>query len=248
MASATPVAEQLVDQARRGEKLLMEDRRHAIAYLMYTEPNLSNIELGKMFQVDEGTIRHDVKRIKNKNADTIKEDTDVKLIIADLIAARDRALLEIETAKKMLRAAGKQDSPNMLNFIKASVEMHMKVTEALQNMGWLPKNIGAITVNKHVFKAVVQKGQFIQTIRVEDGKELSAIEQMLNGERPLELFDDIRDDESLEESLQRRTLEQKTYIDAAEPLLLLPEEIETDNGETSASTTGIDEGFEAEQS
>lgn len=248
MASATPVAENLVAQARNGEKLELEDRRHALQYLMFTEPDLSRMELGRLFQVDESTIRHDIKRIKERNAEVVKEDTDVKLIIADLIAARDRALVEIEKAKKAI-VDGKKGigSPNHLNYIKATVELHLRVTEALQNMGWLPKNIGALTVNKHVFKAVVMKGQYIQTVRVEDGKELSDIEQMLDGKRPLGLFDDIRDGESLEDAIARQQLEQKAIIDAAEPLrvALLPET--TDNGETSESTTGISAGSETGQ-
>jgi hypothetical protein len=244
MASATPIAEDLVGRARKGEKLTLEDRRYALQFLMYTEPDLSRMELGRIFQVDESTIRHDIKRIKEKNADLIKEDTDVKLIIADLIAARDRALLEIEKAKKLISTTAKEGTPNHLNFIKASVEIHMKVTEALQNMGWLPKNIGAITVNKHVFKAIVQKGQYIQTLRVEDGKELTAIEQMLEGQRPLDMFDDIRDGESLEDALKRQAQEQKEIIEGSElvDVSLLPEN--TDNAETTTSTTAISAGTE----
>lgn len=219
MASIVVIAEETIKKAQQGEKVTTEERRHAIEYIMGVYPDWSNVKLSQIFDVDVKTIRNDKKIIKTANAERVREDTDVKLIIADLLAARERALQEIEEGKKDIVVSKKTGTPNHLAWIKAGLEIHIRVTEALQNMGWLPKNIGAISITKNVFKAVVQTNTGIVETR------------------PVDLLDDIRPGESLEELMRRKGLlgAGDQVIDAE--ILPAPEN-ETDN---ATQTTGRNE-------
>ncbi len=176
---------------------------------------MSKSEMARLFQCDEKTIRNDINLIKTEKAELVREDTDVKLIIADLLEARDKALRECERAKRAyeVEEGGRGlMRPGYLKAVELALNIHLKVTEALQNMGWLPKNIGAITINKQVFKSFVDA----RTGGVET--------------RPIDLFDDIREGESFEEMMRRKADEQKAAIQDAEfvDLPQLPERSETD--------------------
>jgi hypothetical protein len=191
----TPVAEQYIALAKSGEKLDADQRRHAITYLLAKGDGYTNVEFGQMFDVDEKTIRRDMVLIKTAQVEDVRETTDVKLVIADLCAARDRALVEIDKMKKKMRDSGKDMTPLFARLIQMPVEVHLKVTQALQDMGWVPKTLGTMT-HRHHFRAVVNKG-VAETRRVD-------------------LFDDIRDGETLEDSLKRQASAQKALVESTD--------------------------------
>lgn len=194
--TATPVAEQYLVRAEAGEKLSADERRHAITYLLAKgDEGYSNVEFGRMFGVDEKTIRKDLVLIKTAQVEDVRETTDVKLVIADLCAARDRALIEFEKMKKRLRDTKKDNTPLYARLIQMPIEIHLKVTQALQDMGWVPKTLGTMT-HRHHFRAVVNKG-VAETRRVD-------------------LFDDIREGESLEDSLKRQASAQKALVESTD--------------------------------
>lgn len=208
-------AEKYIQRAQGGEKVTRDERRHALNYIDGMYPNqYSNRQLAAIFQVDEGTIRHDRRQIRKQNAENIREDTDVKLIINDLLESRDRALTQIARAMAAMEREGRTTNNTYLAFLKAGPEMHLKITTALQDMGLLPKTLGTVTVNKRVFKAIVdQRNGSVSEVR------------------PLDLFDDMREGESLEDLLRRKAQEQKEEIQDAE-FVTLPALPPGDNAES----------------
>jgi hypothetical protein len=213
---ALSYTEQLLGKVEAGEKLSIDERRHVVQVERHSS---TNIDLARRLGVDEKTIRNDIKILKTDEVEDMRHSTDIKLVIADLLAARDRALMEIERGKKTLKDRQKDGTPAMLAHIKSAIDIHLNVTKALQDMGWLPKTLGTMQ-HKHVFKATVEKGA-VNTRRVD-------------------LFDGIRDGESLDDKLQREAKEQRAAVEAQEavidaefsdvPLKQLPAGNETGNG------------------
>ncbi len=221
------MAEQFIDRAERGEKLTTDERRHAVAYIESMHPEVSNVDMARLFQVDEATIRSDIKKSKAAKIDRVREDTDIKLILADMIHARDRAVRKLAAVQAKMEREKKTDSPNYRKTIEAEVNMHLKIAAALSELGVLPKNIGTVTVNKSVFKAIVEQ-------------KTGAISEV----RPLDLFNDLRDGETLEELLKRKSIEQRNAVIDAE-FVTVPALLEGNNGdenENEASTATGEEG------
>jgi predicted HTH transcriptional regulator len=51
--------ERLLEDAKNGTKLGIEDRRRVILFLTSTQPELSNRDLAEIFQTSEASIRRD---------------------------------------------------------------------------------------------------------------------------------------------------------------------------------------------
>ena len=66
------------------EKLETDERRDAVQYLMLMRPDLSNVELGRIFKVGEQTIRNDKELIRKRMAEEVT-DKDISLVISDLM-------------------------------------------------------------------------------------------------------------------------------------------------------------------
>lgn len=159
-----PTAEQLLKQAANGERLTAAQRRHVVGFLMATQPEVTNREMSATFQVDERMIRFDKAAIREQKAKLITQD-DISLVIADIRLAYERFVVEI---RRSMKAKGCiVGSPNYLNHLKAEMEMELKVVEALQNLGYYPKNLGNMTVEKYEFKSVVRKDGSVETRRAD---------------------------------------------------------------------------------
>lgn len=147
-----PVAEKLLEQAKKGERLSPKERRHVIAFLMATNAEATNVELGQMFGVTERQIRLDKKSIREERSKLIREE-DVGLVIADILMDYDRNIRDIERSKRH----SKVGTPNFRQHCESAMKMRLDTVRALQDLGWLPKNLGNMTVAKFSYKAVVEK-------------------------------------------------------------------------------------------
>jgi len=147
---AVPTAQKLLQESEK-RALTTRERRLVVAYLMATEGDrYTNVELAEKFNVSERTIREDKKHIREEKAKFIKDD-DVGLIIADICLDFERQVADIEKSK----AKAKPGSHQFLAHCKAIMELRLKMVEALQNIGYLPKNLGNMVVQKFEYRAEV---------------------------------------------------------------------------------------------
>lgn len=159
-----PHAEKLLAQAQNGAKLDTKDRRHVLGYLMATNPELAsdNEALSETFQISDRMIRLDKKIIREEKAKLIKDD-DIGLVIADLVLAFEQQIRDIEKSK----AKCKLGSRDHLEHSKAIFDINLKKVKALQDLGYYPKNLGNMVVEKFEYKSVVHKDGSVDTRRVD---------------------------------------------------------------------------------
>jgi hypothetical protein len=177
--------EALLQEARDGRKLDAVDRRNVLRYLMYTRPDMNNVEAGELFQVTEATIRKDRAAIREEMAEELRTE-DVGLVIGDISFNFRRQMRDLEASK----AKAKPGSKEYLAHCVALLDMELKKTKAFQELGYLPKNLGNMTVTNYDYAAVVIKGDQIES-------------------RPLTMFDD-----STQAHLRQRALEGGDIQDA----------------------------------
>jgi hypothetical protein len=161
---AIPNAEKMMERAQRGERLTSTERRHCVAYLMATQPDVTNVALGELFGTTEKTIRGDKLKIREDKARSIKED-DIGLVIADIAINFDRQVRDIEASKRKADPG----SRTYLEHCKAIFNLELERVKALQDLGWYPKNLGNMTQEHFVYKAFVTQGGAVDTRRVDNG-------------------------------------------------------------------------------
>lgn len=142
--------QRLLENAQGGEKLTTDDRRRVVAYLTGTQPDVSNADMAEWFQVSEGTIRKDKMTIRQAMANELKEE-DIGLVIADLLYDFKRQIRDIEKSKE----SAKDGSMAKLAHCTSVMELRLKTVKALQDLGYLPKNLGSMTVDKYTYAAIV---------------------------------------------------------------------------------------------
>jgi hypothetical protein len=157
-----PQAEQLIDRARAGERLNTGDRRHCISYLMATQPDMTKVAMGDLFHVNEAMIRQDFKKIREEKAKLVKED-DIGLVIADIALTFERQVIDIERSKKKCELGSRA----YMDHCRAIARMQVDRVELLQNLGYYPKNLGNMTIDKFEYKSVVTKDGSVDTRRVD---------------------------------------------------------------------------------
>jgi len=170
-------AEQLLKAATKGEKLTTDQRRYAVGYLMATQPEVAVIDMAQTFGVSERTIREDRLIIRRQVADVVRQD-DIGLVIADIRLTYERLVDELAKSKKKCEAGTRV----YLDHLRAEWDMQKEVIEALQSLGYYPKNLGNMTSTKYEFKAHVTKDGSVDVrpvdmvIDVEDAKKREALE------------------------------------------------------------------------
>lgn len=240
-------AEQLIQRVLRGEKLNTEERRYVVDYVVRNHPHVSNSQMARWLNVDEGTIRYDIKKTKTERLDQVKEDTNLNLIIADLLAARDRVLRNLAKAMKKMEDQQNIDNKTYATLNAQYLKVYLDVTEKLQGMGVLPKNLGSLAVKQVIYKSVVQtKSGAVQTNQV-DFDALPEKERLMltaAAERPLDLFDDVRPGETLQEAIERKARAQTELIKDAEFEVVTATE---DTADGQEETTRLPDSSGAEQ-
>lgn len=145
-----PHAEKLIEIARKGNKLPTKDRRHCVGYLVSTKPDLTNGAMGDLFQVSERQIREDKSRLRKMRADIIKEE-DPGLVIADIAMCYDQQIRDMESSK----AKCSLGSRTYLAHCQAILNSQFLKVKALQDLGYFPKHLGNLVVERFEFKSTV---------------------------------------------------------------------------------------------
>jgi hypothetical protein len=148
-----------------------EERRDALAHLMFVRPDLSNVELGRYFKVTERTIRVDKEIIRKRMSEEVT-DKDISVVVADLCRHHEYVMTELAKSTKACKAG----TPSCLAHLKFQHEAAFKIIEALQSLGVYPKNLGNITKTEFVYKAHVAKGGGVSVSTIQNDAELKTIE------------------------------------------------------------------------
>jgi hypothetical protein len=188
--------EELLAKARSGEKLETDARRDVIQYLMAVEPHLSNADMARMFGLSEGMIRKDKDIVRKKASEDISKE-DVGLVIGDIRRTYERFISDIQKVLSDNKLCPK-GTKTYLDYQKALVDYQLKIVEALQSLGFYPKNLGTMQQNKFVFKSHVAKDGSIETKAFDPDKTPKVIE----GHTPLLLAAPDEEDEKLRSALR----------------------------------------------
>ena len=154
-----PAAQKLIERAKAGDRLGSKDRRHCVSYLMATSPEVTNVAMGQLFKVTESQIRMDRRKVREETAKDIKED-DIGLVIADIALSFDRQIRDIELSKRKASAG----SRTYLEYCKAIFKMELDKITALQALGYYPKQLGQMTVQRFDYKATVSVDGSVDTL------------------------------------------------------------------------------------
>jgi NACalpha-BTF3-like transcription factor len=152
-----PHAEKLIEKAQKGEKLTTAERRHCVAFLMATE-RPTNSNMGNLFKVSERQIRLDKEHIRKERAKEITEE-DISLVISDIAMVFETQIRDIERSKKKCKMGGRA----YLEHCKTIFKSQLEKVKALQDLGYYPKNLGQMTVEKYEYKAIVSKDGSVET-------------------------------------------------------------------------------------
>jgi antitoxin (DNA-binding transcriptional repressor) of toxin-antitoxin stability system len=153
-----PQAEQLIDRARAGERLNSADRRHCIAYLMAVHPEMTKAAMADVFGVGESMIRQDFQKIRQEKAKLVKED-DIGLVIADIAMTFEKQVIDIERSKNKCTLGSRA----YLEHCRAIARMQVERVQLLQELGYYPKSLGSMTVQRFDYKAIVTKDGSVDT-------------------------------------------------------------------------------------
>lgn len=153
-------AEKMISRAQSGERLSRRDRMHCIGYIMATMPTLTNREIGEIFGITERAVRKDRSAVKEERATQIKEE-DIALVIADIAMTYDAQIRDIEKSKLKC----KQGTKDYLAHCKTLFDMQRLKVDALQSLGYYPKNLGHATIDKFEYKAIVNSDSSVVTGR-----------------------------------------------------------------------------------
>jgi hypothetical protein len=162
MAKRLIEAEALIKSAKDGEKLDADKRRHAVGYLMSTQPELTNLDLATLFDVSERTITEDRRNIRQQAAELVTQE-DIALVIADIRLSYERYQQQLASSLKKAT----QGTRVYLDHLNSGMQMQVRVVEALQSLGWYPKNLGQLTKKEFRFEAHVTKDGTVDTRPVE---------------------------------------------------------------------------------
>jgi hypothetical protein len=178
-----PTTQKLIEEAA-SRKLNTKERRQCVVYLTATDPDITNTDLAQMFRVTERTIRMDKQAFRKEKAQFIKED-DVGLIIADIALDYERQIRDIEKSKAKCKLGTKE----YLAHCTSAMELRLKMVKQLQDLGYYPKNLGQMTVERFDWKAEVNlRDGSVNTRRLTmfDGDDMNVIEAELVETKKLE--------------------------------------------------------------
>lgn len=178
---AIPNAEKLMERAAKGERLGVRDRRLCVAYLMCTRPEVTNQAMADLFKVSERMIRVDHEVLRRDKADSVKNE-DIGLVIADIAICFDKQVRDMEASK----AKCKLGTPSYLAHCKTIFQTQLHKVEALQTLGYYPKNLGNLSVSKYEYSSVlVQDGTKARDSNANVADIIDA--EFTQGEAPLQL-------------------------------------------------------------
>lgn len=155
---ALPRAEKFIALARQGHKLNATDRRAVIAYLMITKPEVGASDMAELFKVSIRQIYLDRTELRKLRANSIKQE-DPALVLADISISFDQQIRDMEASK----AKCKLGSSVYLAHCKTIFNTQIQKVEALQSLGYYPKNLGNLVTERYEWKADVTKDGTVHT-------------------------------------------------------------------------------------
>lgn len=155
---AVEQAQKIIDRAKGGERICSVERRHAVGFLMATEPEMTHQAIGDIFGVTEAQIRLDKKKVREFKAGLLKED-DIGLVIADIAINFDRQVRDLERSKKKCE----EGTRTYAEHCKLIFHLELEKVKALQDLGYYPKNLGQISTVRFDFRANVSKDSSVDT-------------------------------------------------------------------------------------
>lgn len=158
LANSVATAEQLLARAESGEKLNIEDRRTCVAYLMFTQPHLTNGQIATKFSVSESQIRKDKGYVEETRAKETFE-TDAQLVVYRVIALLDQ---QVENLQKSLTKSS-LGTRDYVFHCKIIAELGEKKLSLLRELGYVPDTIGAASTKTFDYAAIVTKGDQVET-------------------------------------------------------------------------------------
>lgn len=188
---------------------------------MATMPTLTNTEIGEIFGITERAVRVDKVKVKEDRASQIKEE-DIALVIADISISYDCQIRDIEKSKQKCKLGTK----DYLNHCQTLFDMQRKKVEALQNLGFYPKNLGNMTVEKFEYKAIVNTDSSVVTARKIDVIDTTPLALDAPPERDLQILDAEFSDVPVKSLLDEQAANSKRVSE-------IPDSIKQGNSETS---------------
>jgi DNA-binding CsgD family transcriptional regulator len=170
----------------KSRQLTAKERRHCLQYLQSTDAGRTNQELGDLFNVTERQIRVDKANIREERARFLRDEIskDLSTVISDITFDFERQVADLERSKSKCKLGTKPYVDHCNSIWKLRVDM----IKSLQDIGYLPKNIGAMTVEKFEYKATVSQDGAINT-------------------RSVDMFDDKPVDSREDEAKKREALD-----------------------------------------
>jgi len=146
-------AKELWARAQSGTKLSTQERRHVVEWLtvMGEISNHTNTDLAKIFGLTERALRLDKKKIREDAVKALAENKDINFVIADVFQDFESQRRDLERNKKHARAG----SATYNQACKMVFDMRVQMLKLLQDLGWLPKNLGTATTESYIHKAIV---------------------------------------------------------------------------------------------
>ncbi len=153
------VIDKLMDSARAGERLNVKERRMCVKHVMLNDRTATNVALAELFQVSEKQIRLDKVFIREERAQLVRED-DPALVVADIALTFEQQIRDLEKGKTALQEKGVKGKSGVgtrtwLEYCKSIFAMELQRVKALQDLGYFPKNLGNLTINKFEYTASV---------------------------------------------------------------------------------------------
>lgn len=149
-------APQIITAVQEGtHKATTHERRLCVEFLLATKPGITNQGIADIFAVTERTVRLDKVWIRSQKAKYLKNELnqDLGLVIADIAMDYEKQVTDIERSKTKATPGSKA----YLDHCNAVFDMRLKMVKAFQDIGYLPKNLGNMTVDKFEYKAIVNK-------------------------------------------------------------------------------------------
>lgn len=167
-------AKELWAKAQNGEKITAQQRRHVLEWLQVMgDTSYTNVDLAKIFGVTERMLRIDKQKVREEAVKALSQNKDINFVIADVFMDFETQRRDLERNKKSARLG----TPTFNQACKMIFDMRVQMLKLLQDLGWLPKNLGTAVTESYVYKAVVNTSD--STVSTEVIKDVETSKAMI---------------------------------------------------------------------
>jgi hypothetical protein len=144
-------SKELLARAEAGERLSTEDRRHVVAWFQVTQPELNNTALAEKLGVAPTTIQLDKRKLREIMVDELREESEVKFIVADIMQDFRKVYRNVEQGL----LASVPGTAEYLRYNQVLFDLRMKMAKSFQDLGWLPKGDQDTSKEEYTFEVSV---------------------------------------------------------------------------------------------